>query len=116
MKMLGGVLNCLSATPGCPFALQHLRELRLSADNEVDPCSAQMSEATVMTAVEKALDAFDCHFKEQLEYTGTKLKLGRGGCYGPDRDRIESNAPTCLWCNVAPTRALTQPTRVVCQN
>ena len=81
-----------------PLALQHLHELRLSAENEVDPCSAQMSEATVMTAVEKALDAFDCHFKEQLEYAGAKLKLGRGGCYGPDRDRIERPHVSVVQC------------------
>ena len=70
-------------------AFMYTHELRVRSDHEADPGAVRMSEATVMNVVEVALDACDGHFKEQLEYDGAKLKVGRAGCYGADRDIIQ---------------------------
>jgi len=73
------------------LALTH--DLRVGDDIEAEPSRVQMSETSVLKAVEEAIDAHSEYLRGQLSIQGSQLKIGRGGTYkGPksgERDVIE---------------------------
>ena len=69
----------------------------------------------MMNGVEVALDACDSHFKEQLQYDGAKLKVGRV-VDAMELIATSSGVARCLLCGLVPIQAIIQRTRAAYQS